>query len=449
MRTEPDVRPEDHDRALEVVVQWGDSVLYAEHVRAPDALELGEQLGFERLVLARQDVGGARLFLPTALGAGATIDGVPVDDAQLGADAGVELPEGAAARVELRGLSVFVRSTQVPRAQALRALQPARLAQPWTMASLGAHLLVLALFYVLPPHSHALNVDDVDLRSRLVRFALDARAREPEPPEWTEPGKEPGAGTPGRAAADDPGKIGDPKAPKAPKRAASRGPSPTPSLASGEVDPQDAGILGMLRAAAPSASSRFDAAHAIGSDAENAIGALLGDQIGPSFGHGGLGMIGTGRGAGGDGLGTLGVGPLGTFGMGIGKQGRGYGANGGGLGPRAPRVPPRLVAYPPEVRGGLSKEVIRRVVHRHLAEVRHCYEQRLIARPDLQGRVAVRFIIGATGAVAAAVVTSSTIEDAAVAPCIANAVKRWSFPTPEGSGIVSVTYPFVLQQSGR
>ena len=470
MRAEPEVRPGEHDLAhdpaLEVVVQWGDSVLYAEHIRAPGELVLGEgvlepgqrvtqaafafdlaRLGIDRLVLVRHDGHAARLLLPHELGARAMIDGVPVDASQLGPDASVVLIEDAAAYIELGGLSVHVRATQIPREPKLRALQPSRLSQPWTLASLGAHLLVLALFYVVPPHSQALNSDDLDRDSRLVRFALDARSREPELPEWTK-AKGEGEGAQGKAAAEDSGKMGDPKAPKAPKRAASRGPSPTPSFASAEVEAREGGILGMLRAAAPTTASVFNATNAIGSDAEDALGALLGDQIGASFGLGGLGMIGTGRGGGGDGIGTRGVGPLGTIGVGTGEQGRGYGATGGGLGIRHERVPPRLIAERPDVRGGLAKEVIRRVVHRHLAEVRHCYEQRLIARPDLQGRVSVRFIISGSGAVAAAVVASSTIQDAAVAPCIADAVKRWTFPMPEGAGIVSVTYPFVLQQTG-
>ena len=86
-----------------------------------------------------------------------------------------------------------VRATRVARDAGLRAVQPARLAQPWTMASRGAHLLLLGLFYVLPPHSHALTVDDVDPRGRLIRFAQDAQSREPEPPEWAKDALPPGA----------------------------------------------------------------------------------------------------------------------------------------------------------------------------------------------------------------------------------------------------------------
>ena len=54
-----------------------------------------------------------------------------------------------------------------------------------------------------------------------------------------------------------------------------------------------------------------------------------------------------------------------------------------------------------DVRGSLSREVIRRVIRRHINEVRFCYEQELAQRPDLAGRVTVSFIISATGSVPA------------------------------------------------
>ena len=96
------------------------------------------------------------------------------------------------------------------------------------------------------------------------------------------------------------------------------------------------------------------------------------------------------------------------------------------------------------VKGSLSKEVIRRIVHRHINEVKFCYEKQLSKRPDLSGRVSVKFIISGTGAVQMAAVADSTVGDPQVENCIAQAVRRWTFPQPEGGGIVIVTYPFML-----
>jgi TonB family protein len=93
---------------------------------------------------------------------------------------------------------------------------------------------------------------------------------------------------------------------------------------------------------------------------------------------------------------------------------------------------------------GIDKEVIRRVVRAHINEVRHCYNQGLVRDPNLMGRVAVQFTIGATGRVPVAVIHESSVKDRNVARCIAKAVQRWRFPRPRTAGHVMVTYPFVL-----
>jgi TonB family protein len=62
--------------------------------------------------------------------------------------------------------------------------------------------------------------------------------------------------------------------------------------------------------------------------------------------------------------------------------------------------------------------------------------------------VAVRFIVSPTGAVQSAGVHESSLGAPRAEGCIAQAVRRWSFPSPEGGGIVIVTYPFVLTAAG-
>jgi hypothetical protein len=101
---------------------------------------------------------------------------------------------------------------------------------------------------------------------------------------------------------------------------------------------------------------------------------------------------------------------------------------------------------------GLSAELIRRVVRRHINEVRFCYESELVRATDLAGRVEIAFTVEPTGAVTGPSVASSTLSSATspegpatrVASCIAGAVGRWTFPAPDGGARVSVTYPFVL-----
>ena len=213
-----------------------------------------------------------------------------------------------------------------------------------------------------------------------------------------------------------------------------------------------AGIIGTLRANAGTwntPTSPYGRDTALASDPLSAIGALMGNQIGMNGGFGGLGMSGPGHGAGGQGEGTIGVGEIGTIGHeGCCGSGTDYGTGTGGLRGRHAHPAPFIRMGHADVRGSLSREVIARIIHRHVNEVRYCYTQELTARPDLQGRVAVKFIIAPTGLVQAAALASSTLANATAEQCIVEAVGRWVFPAPEGGGIVVVTYPFVLQQTG-
>ncbi len=161
--------------------------------------------------------------------------------------------------------------------------------------------------------------------------------------------------------------------------------------------------------------------------------------VGDGFGYGGLGLKGTGRGGGGIGAGSIGLGALGTIGHGGGGgSGSGYGR--GGLRGNAGGAP-SVRSGAALVKGSLSKEVIRRIVHRHMNEVKFCYERELAKQPKLSGRVSIKFIIKADGGVQDAAVSDSTVKNPAMENCIAAAVRRWTFPECT-AGIVIVTYPF-------
>ncbi len=132
--------------------------------------------------------------------------------------------------------------------------------------------------------------------------------------------------------------------------------------------------------------------------------------------------------------GTIGLGAPGTLGKGAGAA-------------RPTRVP-SVVPGTAQVRGALDKELIRRIVRRHINEVTFCYQKELVRKPDLYGRVMIQFTIGGSGNVIASVVQQSTMNNASVDQCIAGAVRRWEFPKPQGGGVVIVSYPFVLKSSG-
>jgi hypothetical protein len=215
-------------------------------------------------------------------------------------------------------------------------------------------------------------------------------------------------------------------------------------------------LLGTLNSATGNGmSSPWGRDVASGRDDVAAVGQLYGESIGDSAGFGGLGLSGTGQGGGcvGGGCGAgIGLTNIGTIGGGQGNcdptkgpcdgMGRGSGlGNGRGHKTRAPRVrmPPTL-----ELSGRLPPEVIQRIVRQNYGRFRFCYEQGLTRNPNLEGRVAVRFIIGRDGAVSNANNGGSDLPDASVTSCIIQSFYGLSFPAPEG-GIVTVSYPIQLQ----
>lgn len=93
---------------------------------------------------------------------------------------------------------------------------------------------------------------------------------------------------------------------------------------------------------------------------------------------------------------------------------------------------------------GLSDEVISRVLRRNMPEARHCYEQGREGDPRLAGRVDVRFVISATGAVEAVEVGPSTLNHPGVEACVAASVRRRTFPAPADGRPVSAVFPYVF-----
>lgn len=98
---------------------------------------------------------------------------------------------------------------------------------------------------------------------------------------------------------------------------------------------------------------------------------------------------------------------------------------------------------------GLDRDQIAAVINKNLGQVRFCYEQGLQGDPNLNGRVAIAFVIGGSGAVKTAQVENSTIHSKAIEDCILMRLKTWQFPLPLGGVDVKVAYPFVLRRAGQ
>jgi TonB family protein len=98
---------------------------------------------------------------------------------------------------------------------------------------------------------------------------------------------------------------------------------------------------------------------------------------------------------------------------------------------------------------GLTREEVGEVIHRHLSEVRYCYESAMLRSPDIEGKLMVAFTINAAGAVKTSEAKSSTLPDPRLDDCIIRRLNTWPFPKPRGGVEVSVTYPFIFKTLGR
>lgn len=113
-----------------------------------------------------------------------------------------------------------------------------------------------------------------------------------------------------------------------------------------------------------------------------------------------------------------------------------------GLGARSPYGSvPRVRMDPVQASAGLSRDVVRRVVRRHVNELLFCYEQAVAVDPSCQGDVALSFTVDARGSASetrADAREGSTIP-ATVTGCMASAVRRWTFPAPENAPSVEAS----------
>ncbi len=472
---------ESGERALEVMVMWGRTVLHVDHLKPARSFYVGESAGKSKTA----DEGVDYLISPELLGAAR----MPICLADEGSLAMV-FPEGASGEVTLEGQTTAIESIQlkpcpeVPGAQQYAVPEGATVRVHWKgftfvakpvragkriasgfaldWAPLGYAAAVLALvaalmvvMYFSPPSVAGLNNDVIDPNSRLAQFVIQPAETE-APPETPAELSSDGGGAEGGAEMGEEGAAGDEASPVTDNRYALRGDAaPEDQQLSRPQMEEVAATTGAIGALASLASSLnmptsvFGAEQAIGADEINALGALTGANPGNNFGVGGLGLSGTGRHGGGQVFGSIGT-DIGTVGGAGTCRGSHCRVGGWGSGPEGTipghtaRVPAPITGRP-AVSGSLSADVIRRVVRRHLNEVRFCYEQGLNSQPDLAGTVSVRWIISPSGSVTTSTVAGSNIGSARVDSCVASAVRRWTFPAPDMGGMVSVTYPFTLR----
>jgi TonB family protein len=364
------------------------------------------------------------------------------------------LPQGGRVKLDCGETSFLITATPRPRTLDVPFLTWRWDEQVYSVGSALALALFLLMIFAVPPDPKSLSLDLFNSDNRFVKFLIKPpEEKEEEIPEWLKKKGPEEQGGKGKRHKGEEGKMGKKTSKNKEGLYGLKGPkdNPDPHLAKklAEEQAKNAGILGVLKMSEGShIASIFGRDSALGNDAEDVLGGLIGNQIGEAYGVGGLGLVGTGSGGGGTGEGTIGLGNLGTIGKGGGGgNGSGYGRGAGGLGGRRAKAPD-VIPGQANVRGSLDKEIIRRIIRRHINEVKYCYEQELTKKPELGGRIMVQFTIAASGQVIASVLQNSTMGNARVENCTVQAVRRWEFPKPLGGGIVIVSYPFVLTPAG-
>jgi len=457
IKIEPEGAVTQTNRAIELAVLWGDQVLTVKHFKAPKKpVTMGEHEKADVFVTAEglpdpvfplvryMDGEYVLTYCDNMTGSVATpekltplkeLKGSP--DGQYNRSFNYPLPINSVTNIEYAGLTLQLQFVPPP---AIVAASPfSNLNYNWLnvfLISAFAHIGIFTTAALYPYDTKSLEEDLLSSPNRFAQFLLNAPEKKKNNSLDKLIGKE------GEASAKHTGgegKAGKKDAKDTGKRMATKTDKPTNEMVVANKLAQLFGKDG----AGGGVGTIFGGA--LGGELVGAIGGVTGEQIGDSFGFGGLGMRGHGPGGGGTSTSTFGVGSIGTRGRGGGSAG--YGSGAGGLGGKADHGI-RISQGTPVIMGSLDKEIIRRVIKENLSQIRYCYERELAKSPGLYGKVQVKFIIAATGLVSNSQIDESTMKNANVEQCIAQKVRGWRFPKPKGGGIVIVTYPFIFKQSG-
>jgi hypothetical protein len=462
-------------------------VLHVAHLTPPRSFYVGEEqgknftcdyfipsekLGTTRAPVVLADHGSVSLVLPARATGTIEVPGQPKMTVQQAIEGGrtqpcselsgaqqMPLPSGSKAKIEVGGITFQVAAVHAGRVVAGH-FQLDTQGLLFTGLSAAVHLGLLAAFAFFMPDLGGTAADDVSadqqyLISQYLQAAAEKEMEEKPTEQVAENNADNKEGGTGTRAKGEEGSMGNPNSKAQGNRYGVQGPKDNadPHIARQAAlrDAAEFGMIGLLNSGAggdPNApTAPWGRDDSLGNDPLSARGNMWGNEIGESFGAGGLGLSGIGEGGGGRGEG-IGLGSIGTIGHGAGTgTGQGFGSGHGRLGGSHRTKPPQVRMGATQVNGRLPPEVIQRIVRQNFGRFRLCYENGLRNNPNLQGRVSVRFVIGRDGAVSNVGNGGSDMPDSAVVSCTVRAFYGLSFPQPEG-GIVTVTYPIIFTPGG-
>ncbi|MFW6245611.1 MAG: AgmX/PglI C-terminal domain-containing protein [Fibrobacterota bacterium] len=97
--------------------------------------------------------------------------------------------------------------------------------------------------------------------------------------------------------------------------------------------------------------------------------------------------------------------------------------------------------------GGRSRASIMRVLMQNIAALRYAYNKRLEEKPDLEGKIAIKFAIDEYGKVIFAQVIQSTMKDPKLEKTLVEKIRYWVFSKIDEPGqVAEFVYPFVFSR---
>ena len=107
---------------------------------------------------------------------------------------------------------------------------------------------------------------------------------------------------------------------------------------------------------------------------------------------------------------------------------------------------PEVRLSPPVVEGELSKLMALRISRAHIEEIRHCFQQLVLAKPQHNGGAArVDFTVSERGKVTEATYAAGPTDG--IDECLVGTIKRWTFPS--GAAPSRLQLPISLTRTGR
>jgi hypothetical protein len=349
------------------------------------------------------------------------------------------LTPGQAVRLTMGSMSLLAYVGQRPKQEFVNPLKGLPLmALFWLLLLSGGMGYFLA---ELPKQREGADFSPKSIAPVAVRLLPPPPKKKPEPPKKAEPIKEIKEEVAVQAPKEaEPVKRPKPKASKVARAEKAPPKAPPPETAALKA-------LSKLTAAGPAMGDLLAAVDKLGNGpgsknvktSDYKLAGLIGKAPIANAGYGGFGLGGRGRG----GISTQGAELLrGRGGGGIGAMGAGN-VGQGKVGGTVAQAVGRMVS----AQGSIDREAVARVVNSHLQEVRACYERALLKDTGLSGKLALEWVIGASGKVSSVKIKSSSLRNSAVESCIMNELKDWVFPSPRGGSVI-VSYPFLFNSVG-